>query len=195
MDGSWQKVWNKVVGKYAGSLDLSCIQIDGTHTPAKRGGESVGYQGRKKSKTTNMLLLTDSQGIRLAVSRPMAGNHHDAYKLNEHFNSMLQMLEKSSVPTQGLFLNADAGFDTREFRKFCSSREIIANIVENGRKSKNKQGKYVFDRLLYKYRFVIEITNAWLDTFKAILIRFETKDETWKPLWLLAFTVILLRKL
>ncbi len=142
-----------------------------------------------------MLLLTDSQGIRLAVSRPMAGNHHDAYKLNEHFNDMLQKLEKSCVPTQGLFLNADAGFDTREFRKLCSSREIIANIVENGRKSKSKQGKYIFDRLLYKYRFVIERINAWLDAFKAILVRFETKDETWKSLWLLAFTVILLRKL
>jgi hypothetical protein len=136
MDGSRQKVWNKPVGKHAGSLDLSCIQIDGTRTPAKRGGESVGYQGRKKSKTTNMLLLTDSQGIPLAVSRPMAGNHHDAYKLNEHFNSRLPMSAKSSVPVQGLFLNADAGFDTRKFRKLCSSREIIANIAENGRKSK-----------------------------------------------------------
>jgi transposase len=195
MDGSWEKVWNMVIYKYANRLDLSCIQIDGTHTPAKRGGESTGYQGRKKSKTTNMLLLADSQGIPLAVSPPMAGNHNDAYKLKENFNNMLQMLEKSSVSTQGLFLNADAGFDTQEFRKFCNSREIIANIAQNSRKSKNKEEKYIFDQLLYKYRFVIERTNAWLDAFKAILIRFETKNETWKSLWLLAFTVILLRKL
>ncbi|RMG81124.1 MAG: IS5/IS1182 family transposase, partial [Bacteroidetes bacterium] len=29
----------------------------------------------------------------------------------------------------------------------------------------------------------------------ALLVRFETKNATWKALWLLAFTVILLRKL
>ena len=44
-------------------MDLSSIQFDGTHTPAKRGGESVAYQGRKKNETTNTLIITDSQGI------------------------------------------------------------------------------------------------------------------------------------
>ena len=44
--------------KHKPILDLSSIQLDGTHTPAKRGGESVAYQGRKKSKTTNRLLIT-----------------------------------------------------------------------------------------------------------------------------------------
>ncbi len=33
------------------------------------------------------------------------------------------------------------------------------------------------------------------DAFKAILIRFETKDLHWKGLLLLTFSVILLRKL
>ncbi len=49
--------------------------------------------------------------------------------------------------------------------------------------------------LLYKCRFVIERTNAWLDAFKALLVRFETNKIHWKALNLLAFTVILLRQL
>ncbi|MCF6332221.1 MAG: hypothetical protein L3J11_02975 [Draconibacterium sp.] len=52
-----------------------------------------------------------------------------------------------------------------------------------------------FDDLLYKYRFVVERTNAWLDAFKAILVRFETNKIHWKALNIIAFCVILLRRL
>jgi hypothetical protein len=53
----------------------------------------------------------------------------------------------------------------------------------------------MFDEMLYKCRFVVERTNAWLDAIKAVLIRFETNSKHWKALNLLAFSVILLRKL
>ena len=56
-DGSWDKMWRALLDKYRYLLDMSCIQLDGTHTPAKRGGESVKYQGRKKLKTCNMLII------------------------------------------------------------------------------------------------------------------------------------------
>jgi transposase len=55
--------------------------------------------------------------------------------------------------------------------------------------------EHLFDELLYKCRFVIERTNAWLDAFKAVLVRFETNKIHWKALNLLAFCVILLRQL
>ena len=38
---------------------------------------AMAYQGRKKCKTTNALFLTDRQGIPLAMSNPVGGNHHD----------------------------------------------------------------------------------------------------------------------
>jgi len=40
-NGSWEIVWGNLLKKYKQHLDLSNIQLDGTHTPAKRGGESV----------------------------------------------------------------------------------------------------------------------------------------------------------
>ena len=49
-DGSWDKVWQLLLSTYKKSLDMSNIQLDGTHTLAKRGGTSVGYQGRKKAR-------------------------------------------------------------------------------------------------------------------------------------------------
>lgn len=192
-EGSWQKVWNLLLEKYKYLLDMSSIQLDGTHTPVKRGGNAVGYQGRKKCKTSNMLMLTDARGIPLACSNPVPGNHNDAHNLVNTVDEMFKSIETSAISIKGLFLNADAGFDTAEFRTFCEQREIIHNIDHN--KRNGKQNEDLIDELLYKNRFVIERTNAWMDAFKAVLVRFETNKIHWKALNILAFIVILLRHL
>ena len=49
--------------RYKSFLDMSSVDLDGSHTTALRGGECCGYQGRKKRKTTNAIYVTDSQGI------------------------------------------------------------------------------------------------------------------------------------
>ena len=56
-DQSWRKVWLHTVSAHKSLLDLSTSQLDGSHSLAKRGGEAVAYQGRKKCKTSNILLL------------------------------------------------------------------------------------------------------------------------------------------
>lgn len=192
-DGSWEKVWSILLEKNKCLLDMSSVQLDGTHTLTKRGGEAVGYQGRKKSKTSNMLILTDSKGIPIACSEAMSGNHNDAFELEKNVGEMLNGIRSSNINTEGLFLNADAGFDIGGFRRFCYNNGIIDNIDMN--KRNGKEDDHIFDELLYKCRFVVERTNAWLDAFKAILVRFETNQIHWKALNLLAFCVILLRKL
>lgn len=194
-NGSWERIWSNILKNYKHLLDLSSIQLDGTHTPAKRGGESVAYQGRKKSKTTNILIISDSQGIPLACSDPIAGNHNDAFNLVKTFGKMIHSIQLAEIPINGLFLNADAGFDTTDFRSYCYANEIFDNIDKNKRNGNPSESETVFDEVLYKTRFVIERTNAWLDAFKAILIRFETNNLHWKGLILLAFSIILLRKL
>ena len=140
-----------------------------------------------------MLILTDSNGIPLACSDPIAGNHNDAHDLIETFKKMLSDIKLSDIRIDGLFLNADAGFDTAGFREYCYRNEIIDNIDQNKRNGAKMQ--QLFDELLYKNRFVVERTNAWLDAFKAILVRFETNKIHWKALNIMAFCVILLRQL
>ena len=192
-DGSWDRIWQQLLRKYRHLLDMSSIQLDGTHTPVKRGGQAVAYQGRKKTKTSNMLILTDSRGIPLACSDPIDGNHNDAYKLVSNMDKMIETIQSGRISTDGLFLNADAGFDTGDFRAYCYQQEIVGNIALNPRNSDGEG--HLFDELLYQFRFVIERTNAWLDAFKAILVRFETNAVHWKALNLMAFCLILLRQL
>ena len=172
---------------------MSSVQLDGTHTPAKRGGEGVAYQGRKKCKTSNMLILSDANGIPITCSQPIAGNHNDAFELVENFDFMTNSLNKSDISVDGLFLNADAGFDTKEFRNSLFKKNIVDNIDHNKRNGNGSDA--LLDGFLYQKRFVIERTNAWLDAFKALLVRFETKNSHWMSLNIIAFCVILLRQL
>lgn len=140
--------------KFKSVLDLSTIQLDGTHTPVKRGGEAVEYQGRKKCKTSNMLILVNNNGIPIALSEPIAGNHNDSFELVANFENMISPLRSSNIRLDGLFLNADSGFDIDEFRECCYKNDIIDNIKRNKRNGKNDAS--LFDDELYKNRFAIE---------------------------------------
>ena len=48
--GEWKSLWLQLLDKHRSELDMSSVDLDGSHTPAIRGGEEVGYQGRKKTQ-------------------------------------------------------------------------------------------------------------------------------------------------
>jgi len=175
---------------------MSSVQLDGSHTVVKRGGIAVGYQGRKKAQTTNMLFLTDQQGIPLACSEPVAGNHNDVFEIEQTMHKITRTLSDSLIAIKGLFMNADAGFDSQKMRILCEQLEIVPNIEHNKRNTKAlDQYDYLFDPQLYKQRFVVERTNAWLDGFKNLVLRYETHDKHWLGLHYLAFAIILIEKI
>jgi transposase len=79
---------------------------------------------------------------------------------------------------RGAVFNADGGFDTREARKMVWNRGVRPNIPENKRNRKHvKRGrKRHFTKELYKKRFVIERTFAWIDKFRTLVTRYERKE-------------------
>ena len=115
-------------------LDMSPVQLDGFHTPPPK---EVG-----------------KQGIALAVSEPIDGNHDDLFEIEIFSTKMLADMEQAQISTNGLFLNTDAGFDVEALRKTCWSKDIIANIDFNRRNTKNTDSKPLLDDLLYKERCI-----------------------------------------
>ena len=69
----------------------------------------------------------------LVMGSPKSGRHHDLFEIDEVLNEILHLLKESDIPHQGLFLNADAGFDSDDFRNLLEKNEIIANIKTNTR--------------------------------------------------------------
>lgn len=109
----WLSSWLHILENNKSELDLSTSSIDSSHTRALRGGEEVDFQTRKMSKTTNALYLTDNQGIPIAMSIPVSGNHHDLFEIDTHLDELFQTLKNANIATDSLFINADAGFDSK----------------------------------------------------------------------------------
>lgn len=194
-DGSWLAVWQALLKNYRHQLDLSSVQLDGSQTIAKRGGCAVGYQRRRKAETTNMLYLVDNSGMIVSCSEAISGEHHDIYQIGVFFEQLCAILEDAAVALDGLFLNADAAFDCTELREHCAAKGMIANIPENPRNSHHRDSDQYFDELLYRRRSVAEHPFAWMDSCKALLIRFETLAETWRSMNILGMIRLFLRRI
>jgi transposase len=194
--GAWKAMWLKLLQVHRRLLDLSSIQLDGSHTPAKNGGAAVGYQGRKAARTTNALFLADNRGLPLALATPQAGQHHDTFDLPTVFAELCDQLQAAGLRLDGLFLNADKAFDGTALRQACARRDIEVNVPRNRRSTDWQTADDTFlIPELYQRRLVIEQLNAWLDSFKTLLVRFETCLHTWLAFHWLAFAVLLLRKI
>jgi transposase len=199
--GCWKTIRLNMLKENLRYLDMSSVEFDGSHTLAKNGGDAVGYQDRKSSNTTNALFLSDKQGVMLSMSTPQEGNHHDLFEIQQLLEEIRSLLKEARIELKGLFLNADAGFDSAEFKGACEKEEIILNVKANPRNSKKWDGEsyqggtHIFDEELYKERTVIEHANAWMDGFKSLLIRFEFSVRNWMNLHFMAFTIIFLRKI
>jgi transposase len=196
-DGSLARVWQHSIQAVSGLLDLSILNMDGSHVIAKKGGEAVAYQGRKRAKTSNILPITDHNCYILATTDIVAGNHNDAYQLKPHLQDAFKAMKRLGLPIAGAYFNADSAFDTRDARKVCFNHHLIPNFAENIRNQKyTKLGRpRLFDPTIFKERFTSERTFAWIDKFRIILVRFELKKIYFLANHFLAFTLINLRNL
>lgn len=194
-DGSLERAWQGSIMTITNELNLSELNLDGSHTIAKKGGESVAYQGRKKAKTTNILPITDAQGYIIASTGLLAGNHNDAYNLKPHLQAAFKSIKCLGLNIAGAYFNGDKAFDTQAARKTCFNHGLIPNIDENKRNRKrSKRGrKRLFNPEVYKRRFTSERSFAWIDKFRALLLRFDRRDAYFLGAHFIAFTMINLR--
>jgi transposase len=196
-DGSLERVWQGSIGHIRNELDLRQINLDGSHAIAKKGGQSVAYQVRKRAKTSNILPITDKNGYLIACTQIVAGNHNDAFNLKAHLQTAFKTMKRWGLVISGAFFNADSAFDTKEARKVCFNHQVVPNMAENkrNRKSVKRGRKRLFNPLVYKDRFVSERSFAWIDKFRALLLRFDLKDVHFLAGHHLAFALINLRHL
>jgi len=192
--GFWQSLWLELLSKHQDLLNLCSIQLDGSQSRSYGAREEVAYQARKASKTSNMLCITDQNGIILSFSEVKAGKHHDTYQIKTVLKNMFEKMQMLGIDLKGLILNADAGFDCKEVREICQIYEIEINIKLNPRKRSISEREEYFDPQFYQKRYVIERTFAWLDAYKALLIRYEKTARNWLSFNILAFIAITIKK-
>ena len=155
----------------------------------------MAYQGRKRAKTSNVLPITDGAGYILASTGIVAGNHNDAFNLKPHLQSAFKWIKRQGLSMQGSYFNVDSAFDTQEARKVCFNHKLLPNIPENKRNRKHaKPGpKRMFNQDVYKRRFTAERSFAWIDKFRALLVRYDRRDIYFLSAHYIAFDMINLR--
>lgn len=194
-DGSLKRVWQASILRILAYLKLSELNLDGSHARAIKGGESVAYQHRKKAKTTNILPITDALGFIVACTGLLSGNHNDAFNLTSNLQEAFKFMKGLGLEILGAYFNADKAFDTKSARKTCFNHGLIPNIDENKRnRKKPKRGpKRFFNKDVYKHRFSSERTFAWIDKFRASLVRYEQREVYFLGAHFIAFAMINLR--
>jgi hypothetical protein len=78
----------------------------------------------------------------------MAGNHHDLYNIETSLKDIFDTLSKANIALDGLFINADSGFDSKNFRQTCLDNGIFANIAFNHRNGNDTESDCLLDDLL-----------------------------------------------
>lgn len=141
------------------------------------------------------MVICDNQYHILAISDCISGNHNDSFELVQNIGLLIETLKKADINYHNSHLNADTGFDTKEFIETIEQKhQMIANIPKNKRNSsKIKQEYRYLSEYIYGFRKKIETIFAWMDTYKRILIRFEYKEQNFKGWLFLAATLINLR--
>jgi transposase len=143
------------------------------------------------------LPVTDANGLIIATTGLIAGNHNDSYELEQKLKQLFDDLKRCGLHYHDAIFNMDSGFDTRAARKLLWNRGVKPNIPENKRNRKTvKRGrKRYFNPDVYQHRFVSERTFAWIDKFKTLLVRFERKAAYCLGFHHIAFALINLRRL
>ena len=127
-------------------------------------------------------------------STPVSGSHNDLHCISEVLQDLFAGIKDSGLSVLGLFLNADAGFDSAQFRRDCHRQEVFPNVAFNKRRGMRRDDE-LFDELLYKERYSIERTNVWMDSYRSVLNRFDTTQTSWEGWNYIAFILIFPKKI
>ena len=125
-DGSLKRVWQGSLTAIEPLLDLSELNLDGSHAIAKKGGESVAYQGRKKAKTTNILPITDAKGFIIAsTGKEFFDNYINAdFARTRYTPPYYELAYKFFMPDKP-YVNAIIKFTVDSIGNVMKDRDII----------------------------------------------------------------------
>lgn len=177
-------------------LDLTVIHGDGTTTPAKKGGDNLGYSGHKHLKGDKVVAFCDRDCNVIAPFVAAAGNRNESPLLRDALPRLSQMARAIGMDLKGALVSLDGVYDCRANRKAIFNRGIVPNIPENprGRKRAKRGRKQRFDPAIFEERFrTIERVFASEDKFRRLLLRFERLSAVHYAFKTIAYTMINLR--
>jgi transposase len=157
----------------------------------EKGGAKVGKT--KKGKGTKLMVIADGRGIPLGIHIDSASPSE--VKLVDQTLATVRISsgDRGRPGNRLERLIADRGYDSDPLRKKLRERGIEPIIPhrENRKKPPTQDGRGL---RRYARRWIIERTNAWLQNFRRLVVRYERSVEICTGLVHLACALITLRR-
>ena len=99
-------------------LDLDVLHGDGTTTPAKKGGDNIGYNGHKHFKGEKVIAITDRNGNVLSPYTTAAGNKNESPLFEPALKHLKKIINQIGASIIGSIMSLDGVYDSRKNRKF-----------------------------------------------------------------------------
>ena len=77
-----------------------------------------------------------------------------------------------------LFLYADTGFYSKQFRRVCYEQEVFPNVAFSKCRREKNGGRVFHMKGFAKKGYNIEITNVRMDSYRSTLNRLDTTQTT-----------------
>ena len=134
------------------------------------------------------MLMVDGRGTPVGLHVESASPSE--VKLLEATLDSLEIPGKKVQPER---LVADKGYDSNKARQLIESRGMLPIIParENNTKATHQDGRYL---RRYGNRWIIERTNAWLQNFRRLVVRYERSAVIFTGLIHMAFAMMILKR-
>ena len=145
------------------------------------------------------MAIADNQGNILAPYAIRPVNRHDSQLLKHSFTELLSLADWIGFELRDSFLTLDSGFDDEKNKELIREAGLVPVIKPNLRGLKDREKIFVkldeFEEVkdVYLTRHTIERCFAWEDSYRKLVIRYETLQCTFLGFRYLAYSMINLR--
>ena len=126
-------------------------------------------------------------------------NVHDTLLFDTSFTELLESMNRLGISLVDSYLTLDSGFDDGKNRNQIEYANLIPVIKPNMRGLKDrekinaKRDAFEEVREIYQKRYTIERCFAWEDSYRKLVIRYETLPCTFMGFRYLAYSMINLK--
>ena len=138
------------------------------------------------------MVLADGAGAPLGIYVE-AASPAEVTLLPDTLNQLADNVEAADLQGWPQRLIADRGYDSNPARKLLEECEIepVIPARKNNRRATHQDGRKL---RRYRKRWIIERTNAWLQNFRRIVVRYERKASNFEALVHLACALIIMKR-
>lgn len=164
------------------------IILDSTYIESSLDCTTTKYSGYKHKNSTKFQCFSTPNNKVIDIVDFSSGNNNDLNSIKSYENFFIKIQDQ--IKDKKIYLLADSGYDSKEFKNLCHKYNLIAVIGINNRNSKVKKSMDEINSLIYKTRYKIEKVFAWVKSFKAIKLRNDIKNFTWNSKVFFSFFLI-----